>query len=232
MRFTWWPFQRPERPAFVERYLSAAQPALSLPWRAAPYSVIDVETSGLDRRRDALLAIGLAEIEDGRVQIERCWESLIRPPAHLRIPAETIRVHRLFHSDLAEAPPIDEVLPALLGRLAGRVLVVHVATIDMGFIDAALRPYGAKLRGPALDTARLAITLHQQGALPSGYGADMPAIALRGLAEQANLPVYPEHNALNDALTTAQLFLHQAVRLEQQGSGTLRGLLQAGGGRR
>jgi DNA polymerase-3 subunit epsilon len=52
--------------------------------------------------------------------------------------------------------------------------------------------------------------------------------ALGPLAAQAGLPVYSEHNALSDALTTAQLFLSQAMQMERQGEGTLRRLLKAG----
>jgi len=60
-------------------------------------------------------------------------------------------------------------------------------------------------------------------------GAPAPPTQLRSLAERLGLPVFAEHDALGDALTTAQVFLAQATWLEQRGAGTLRGLLRAGG---
>ncbi len=218
-----------ELPAYVQEYLAAARPDSRLPWRAVPYSVLDVETSGLDYRRDALLAIGMVPIEEGRVRLDRHWYTLLRPPDGLLVGADSIRIHGLLRDELAQAPPATEVLPELLRQLSGRVLVVHVAAIDIRFINRALQQhYGIKLQGPALDTARLAHTIHFTEQLISGREAREPAVALRLLAAQANLPIYAEHNALNDAITTAQLFLAQATRLEQQGANLLRGLLRAG----
>lgn len=112
-------------------------------------------------------------------------------------------------------------------RLTWRVLVVHVAEVDIGFLRAALRRlYQVDPRGPAIDIACLARYLHQ--GRPE-HGSQPPAVQLRALAERAGLPVYAEHNALNDALTTAQLFLAQATDLENQGGPRLRDLLRADG---
>jgi DNA polymerase-3 subunit epsilon len=216
-----------DQPAFVRAYEAGPWPDPRLPWAEVPYSVIDVETSGLDSRRDALLAIGLAEIEEGRVRLDRCWYSLIRPPEGHEVAAASIRIHGLLRDELAAAPEAPAVLRELLERLRGRALVVHVADIDVKFIDRALSAhFGGRLRGPIIDTARLAMTLHHNERLLGGAyaGLPAPAIALRGLAERFNLPIYAQHNALNDALTTAQLFLAQAHRLAQQGRATLRAL--------
>lgn len=227
-----WFRRRPANlPEFVQQYLDAARPEAQTAWRNLAFAVIDVETTGLDARRDALLAIGLHEIVGARVVLEHSWYTLIRPPENAPVRPDAISAHGLLFADLADAQPEAAVLPELLQRLIGRVLVVHVADVDVAFLNTALkRSYGVELRGPAIDTARLAVSLHQHRQLMSG-SADMtlPEIALRGLACQAGLPDYAEHNALNDALTTAQLFLVQATRMEQQGSGSIGALLRAGG---
>jgi DNA polymerase-3 subunit epsilon len=227
--FSW---RRHEPPAFVRAYEAGPWPARSLRWRETPFAVLDIETSGLDPRRDALLAIGVVEIEAARVRLDRCWHSLVRPPEDLLVNAESIRIHGLTRAELAAAPSAAEALPELLKRLRGRCLVVHVAQIDVGFLNRALRElYRAKLRGPILDTARIALALHQQARLLGEASPHLPApaIQLRALAGGFGLPVYPEHDALNDALTTAQLLLAQATRLERQGGGRLGDLLRAGG---
>jgi DNA polymerase-3 subunit epsilon len=217
-------------PDFVRDYLDAPRPERRLPWRAASYTALDIETSGLDLRHDAVLAIGLVEIEAGRVLIERAWHTLVRPPEELIVPAASIRIHGLLRRDLADAPPLSEALPELLRRLRGRVLILHVATIDAGFLNRALRRhYATKLRGPVIDTARLAARLQHDERYMQGDAAGPPVIALRALAERAGLPAYAEHNPLDDALTTAQLFLVLATQLERQGGASLHGLLRLGG---
>ncbi|NWF79536.1 MAG: 3'-5' exonuclease [Chloroflexi bacterium] len=230
MRFPW--IRRQDIPDHVRAYEAGPWPDPGSYWREVHYVVLDVETSGLDARHDVLLAVGLVEIEHARVQLARRWYSLIRPPEGLLVGATSIRVHGLLRAELADAPPVDAVLPELLEHLAHRVLVVHVARIDVGFLNQALDlSYGVRLRGPILDTARLAMTLHQNAQLLGEASPDLPApaIQLRALATSFDLPVYAQHDALNDALTTAQLFLAQATRLERQGARTLRALLRAGG---
>lgn len=224
-------FQRTPPADFVRAYEAFPEPDRRLPWREVPYTVIDVETTGLDTRRDALIAVGAVNVENGRVLLKQTWYSLIKPPPDCEPSIESIRVHHLTPAELQNAPPAEEVLAELLRRIAGRVLVVHVAQVDVRFINAALKPFGGKLRRPILDTARLALTLHMNARWLGEQSHDMldPAIELRGLATALGLPVYAQHNALNDAVTTAQLFIAQATILADQGRSNLAGLIRAGG---
>lgn len=224
-------FQRIPPADFVRAYQAFPEPDPKLPWREVPYTVIDVETTGLDPRHDALIAIGAVNVENGRVLLKQTWYSLIRPPADREPSVESIRIHHLTPEELQHAPPPAEVLAELLQRIAGRVLVVHVAQVDVRFINAALKPFGGRLRRPILDTARLALTLHLNARWSGEQPHDMPdpAIELRALATALGLPVYAQHNALNDAVTTAQLFIAQATILADQGRSNLAGLIRVGG---
>jgi DNA polymerase III subunit epsilon len=222
--------RRQPLPAFVRHYAAGPWPAPATPWADVPYVVLDVETSGLNRKRDVLLAVGLVEITGGRVQLSSAWQSLIRPPAGHEVAGSSIRIHGLTRAELAAAPPIDAVLPLVLERLRGRALVVHVAQIDVGFLNRALgSQWGGRLHGPILDTARLALTIHHNERLLGSAHIERPALQLAALAQRYGLPAYGQHNPLNDALTTAQVFLAQAHRLSQHGHTTLGGLVRAGG---
>jgi DNA polymerase III subunit epsilon len=225
----WFRRRQAALPEFVQAYLHAEMPARSLPWRAVPYSVLDIETTGLEVGSDALLAIGLIEIEEGQVRLDRRWETLVRPPAHAPLRPDAVAVTGLLRGDTAGAPPLDAVLPELLSRLGGRVLVVHMAEVDVAFLNRALRQqYGIGLRGPVLDTARLALALHGDERFLGGNGQE-PALQLAALCERLGLPTYTAHDALGDAITTAQLFLAQATALEAHGRATLAALVRAGG---
>jgi DNA polymerase-3 subunit epsilon len=220
---------RQHLPGYVQKYLDAASPDDHLSWRAVPYSVLDIETTGLNSKRDQMLSVGLVDIEDGRIRLDRSWYTLLQPTEQVVIPAESIRIHGLLHHDIRQARSLEEVLPELLNRLAGRVLIVHYAPIDVKFLSRALnRLWNARLRGPAIDTILLAQTLYHQQRWTDGHDGMNPVTALRPLAEQAGIPIHQQHNALGDAITTAQLFLAQSTRLEQNGHGTLRNLLRAG----
>ena len=81
---------------------------------------------------------------------------------------------------------------------------------------------GCPLNATVLDTARMAAALHDRLRLarPPGSGR-RPRGGWPTLARAYGLPVHPEHDPLHDALTTAQLFLALATRLERHGRGTL-----------
>ncbi|MGQ9547967.1 MAG: 3'-5' exonuclease [Roseiflexus sp.] len=216
-------------PDVVRAYLDAPRPDPEIVWRDVPYSVMDVETTGLNPRRDALLAIGLVDIDDGRIRMDRRWYTLVHPPDDAPVNPEAIRVHGLLPQDVEHAPPLAEVIPELLRRLTGRVLVVHVADIDIGFLRQALRRlYHIEPRGPAIDTARLAWNVQRNQRLIDGTDQE-PSLQLRALADSAGVPTHTEHNALNDALTTAQVFLTQINIVQPNGAPRLRNLLRAGG---
>lgn len=226
-------FSRRRLPEWAQHYLDTPRPDSAAPWREVPYVVLDVETSGLNPKHDVLLSIGLVTILKGRIRMDQAWKTLVRPPEQVKISPDSIRIHGILTSDLVSAPPIEEILPTLIERLCGHVIVVHFATLDIGFLSRALQThYRVKLQGPAIDTLRLAGTLDVQSRLISteiGESGDPEAMRLPALARKAGLPVHAEHDALSDALTTAQLFLSQATRFERQGKGTLRHLLRAGG---
>ena len=196
--------------AAAEGYRRAARPAGATPWRDARFCVVDLETTGLDPRRDEVVAWAAVPVSGGRIAAADAREGLARPERGL--PASAVLVHGLRAADLAAAPTQAAAGDALLEVLAGRVLVAHAAWVERGFLAALLGERGARLRGPALDTEAL-------GRLwLSGRGGEVPrTLPLARLARELGLPAHRPHTAAGDALTTAQAFLALATHLERRG---------------
>ncbi|HET7517381.1 MAG TPA: 3'-5' exonuclease [Actinomycetes bacterium] len=220
---------RADLPEPVRVHLSTPRPPDRLPWRQVTYTVLDLETTGLDPATDAIVAAGGLRVLDGRAAAATAFRLLVRPDR--QVPTAAIRIHGLLPSELAAAPPLVEQLTALLDRTVGDVLVVHVAEVDQAFLDAAMRRlWGCPLNATLLDTARMAAALNRRLHLARPPGR-RPGTSLRlaDLATAHGLPVHPEHDPLHDALTTAQLFLALATRLERHGRGTLGALRRVAG---
>jgi DNA polymerase-3 subunit epsilon len=159
-------------------------------------------------------------IDEGRARPAGLVAGLVKPER--MPPPETIRIHGLRPADLEQAPPLDAVLDELLAAMAERVLVAHVAAVERGFLGRALRARGGRLRGPVVDTARMAQAV---------LGADSRTpLALGDVASRLGLPVHRRHHAEGDALTTAQVFLALARALEKRRPQTVRSLSRAGRG--
>jgi DNA polymerase III subunit epsilon len=198
---------RPRRSDAATEYRRAKRPPAGTPWRQAKFSVVDLETTGLDAHRDEIISFAAVPVDDGRAAVGRTRTATIRPR---RMPAaETIRIHGLRPDDLADAPVLDEVIDLILEALAGRVLVAHVAWVERGFLDSAFRPAGLRVPKPVLDTAVLA-----RRVLRIDGGGEGEAIPLAAAADRLGLPVHRPHHADGDALTTAQLFIALASQLD------------------
>jgi len=173
---------------------------------------MDLETTGLDLRRDEIVAYGAAIVAQARIPCGRTAYGLVRPTRAVSVPALT--VHGLRPADLADAPTIDEVVDDLIDLLTNRVLVAHAAWVESAFLNRALRLRGVRLGRAVLDTAALLRACRLAGPNP----ASEPN--LETASRELGLPVHTPHHALGDAFTTAQLFLALATRLERAPAGT------------
>jgi DNA polymerase-3 subunit epsilon len=191
----------------LRRRLALPTPHPDSPWREVEFCVLDLETTGLDLRRDDIVAYGAAIVAHGRIPCGRVAYGLVRPTRPVSVPALT--VHGLRAADLADAPPIDDVVDDVVGLLRHRVLVAHAAWVERAFLDRALRPRGLTLGRSVVDTAALlrACRLVDQNSTSEPN--------LEAAARRLGLPVHTPHHALGDAFTTAQVFLALATRLER-----------------
>ena len=186
-------------------------PSPGTAWRAAEFCVIDLETTGLDLRRDQIVAYGAVIVAQARIPCGRTAYGLVRPTRAISVPALT--VHGLRPADLAGAPTIDEAAGELIDLLSNRVLVAHAAWIERAFINRALRPRGVTLGRAVLDTAAL-LRACRLAELDPAHEPN-----LETASRELGLPVHTPHHALGDAFTTAQLFLALATRLERVPAG-------------
>jgi DNA polymerase-3 subunit epsilon len=197
---------RPRTPAAAE-YARAELLAPTTPWRSASFCVVDLETTGLDPRSDEIISFAAIPVDGGRVRSGGLVGGLVRPR---RMPRpHTIRIHGLRPADLETAPVLPDALDRLFAALTARVLVAHVAQVEERFLKRALRGHGVRLRGAAIDTARLAEVV--LGPRPTG-----DPFALGAVATRLGLPVHRPHHADGDALTTAQVFIALASRIERE----------------
>lgn len=98
-----------------------------------PITVFDLETTGLDPRKGhRIIEIAGVRVEDGKVQQERSFVSLVNPERP--IPWEAKQVHKISDEEVAAAPRIETVLPKFLEFASGSILFAHNAQFDMGFL--------------------------------------------------------------------------------------------------
>jgi DNA polymerase-3 subunit epsilon len=125
---------------------------------------------------------------------------------------------------------MEEVLPEFIEFCGDALLVGHFVGIDMHFLGkAARKTLGGMLSNPSIDTMRLARG-YAEAQCTDFYGNcdQAQSYDLDTLTAEFNLPRFKPHDALEDALQTAYLFLYLIKKFRHGGIRTLKELYLAG----
>ena len=123
--------------------------------------------------------------------------------------------HHLVPADVANAPSLRDVITAVDVRLRGAVLLVHQASIDVAFLRRAFASTGIEWSKPAVvDTVELLVRVAKRARWVDPSAPDLdPELNLSLSRKKLGLPDYGRHDALTDAISTAELFLVLRKRL-------------------
>jgi DNA polymerase-3 subunit epsilon len=210
--------------------LSGAQAARLADWRRLPqadlecrhercrYVVVDVETTGLDLKRDALIAIGAVAIEGGAIDLEDAFEVVLRQD---EVSSDAnILIHGIGASAQREGVDAAEALLAFLGYAGNAPLVAYHAFFDRTMIEKAMeRALGTGISLPWIDLAWV---------MPNYYPSRADALEpLDDWLARFAITSIRRHNALSDAYASAQLLQLALAEAGRRGDTTPKSLVAA-----
>lgn len=199
--------------ARIRDFYNAGCPDATTPVRDVPLVALDFETTGLDVDKHSIVSIGLVPFTLDGIQLGEAWHQIVRP--QLPLLQDTVTIHGITHSEIEHAPDLGEVLDPLFQHLTGRIPVVHYRNIERPFLNTALQwRLQEQLRFPVIDTMAIEAHLHPKRN-PSRWqqlmGKQPISIRLADSRTRYGLPHYTGHNALIDAIATAELFQAQIL---------------------
>ncbi|MES9849913.1 MAG: exonuclease domain-containing protein, partial [Candidatus Thiodiazotropha sp.] len=200
-------------PGILHDYLSTPLTSKTTQCQQLSIVSLDLETTGLDPNKDKILSFGLVEMNHMTIKLETARHQLITIDEE--IPEESAVIHQITDDQAATGVSIQDALQELLQHMAGKVMLVHYSAIEQKFISAACEKlFGAPFVIPIIDTLVLAqrIFEHRNHTIQPGD------LRLFNLRPRYNLPNYKAHNALSDAVATAELFLAMASEMVPQPS--------------
>jgi DNA polymerase-3 subunit epsilon len=192
------------------------------------FVVCDTELTGLNKKKDELISIGAVQIKNLQIDLSTMFHCFVRPENI--DPTQATLVHRITPEQLESAEPIETVLPQFVKYIHGSLLVGHHLPLDMHFLNMATRKVmGGTLSNPGVDTMRMAqgykrVQLghyHEHNPREISYNLD-------DLGQEYDLPRFKPHDALEDALQTAYLFLYFIKKFRKGGLVTLKDIFQSG----
>jgi len=153
------------------------------------YVALDIETTGLDVARDAIIEVAAVRFRDSEVLDS--WSTLVDPKRPL--PYKIQLLTGIKPQDVRHSPAIAAVTAPLARFVRDCTIVGHTVGFDLAF----LRKHGVLLRNARIDTYALASIL-----LP-----EATRYSLAALLDVLGIELKNGHRALADALAAKDLFL-------------------------
>lgn len=218
----------PPHPLLIRNREAFAGFNQSRPLADYTFIVCDTELTGFDRKRDEIVSIGAVLVRDLQIDLGATFHQYVRP-RNIEHTQATL-IHRITPQQLMEAPPLEEVLPAFVEFMGNSLMVGHYVALDMDFLNRAARKVlGGTLSNPGIDTMRMAQGYRR---VLNGHFQEEEdrscSYALEDLAKEYHLPMFKPHDALEDAMQTAYLFLFLLKKFRRGGLLTLKDIYQAG----
>jgi len=169
-----------------------------------PILSVDFETTGLDVEQDKLLSVGFVSLQKSHIELASSYHQVINTTQKLQ--PDNVLIHKITDREKEQGLPLQTVVEHLLNALKGKVMLAHFARIERQFLrQACLEIYGIAPVFPIIDT--LLVAKRHLDKRDVAY--DPSELRLSNLRQRYNLPDHYAHNALNDAIATAELFLAQ-----------------------
>lgn len=189
--------REPLPPALEDRLQALTElspPPTRNPHRRSRFVTVDVETTGIDMHRDALVSIGAVAVERGVIDLAHCFELVVRQDAASSV--ENILVHRIGGQRQLAGIERSEALIGFMEYVAHAPLVAYRAEFDRTVLDRALHAdLGIRTMSRWIDLAEL---------LPALYPGNENRTMDDWLATMG-IRMIARHDALADALATAQM---------------------------
>ena len=165
------------------------------------YVVFDTETTGLNPKEDEILSIGAVKIKDNKILTSQTFEVFIKNSCE--ISSKSIEIHQIRPCDLVDAKTTDMAIVEFLNFIGSRPLIGYYLEFDVAMINKYIKPMlGINLPNKMIEVSEIyfdkTIALIPQGNIDLRFDT---------ILQNTEVPNMGVHNAVNDAIMTAMIYL-------------------------
>ena len=163
--------------------------------------VFDCETTGLNPKKDDIISIGAGKIKGNKIMTNEAIHLFVEQDK--QISHESITIHQIRHCDLEDAIPLKDAIEQFLHFIGNKTLVGYYLEFDVAMINKYIKPMmGITLPNKQEEVSAIyydkKIPTIPQGNIDLGFEA---------ILDDLDLPKLQAHDALNDAVMTAMIYL-------------------------
>ncbi|UCM99457.1 3'-5' exonuclease [Sulfurimonas sp. SWIR-19] len=163
--------------------------------------VFDTETTGLNPKEDEILSIGAVKIKNNKILTSQTFEVYLKNFG--AIDAKSITIHGIRPCDLENAKEPLEGIKEFLNYIKGATLVGYYLEFDVAMINKYIKPVlGITLPNKMVEVSEIyfdkTIAMIPQANIDLRFDT---------ILKNCNIPQMGVHNAVNDAIMTAMIYL-------------------------
>ena len=156
------------------------------------FVAVDIETTGLDPKRDRIVEIGAVRIREGKM--EETYQSFVNPQRKLsKFITELTGIRQEM---LQDAPMIDQVIEEFLKFVGEDCLLGHHVIFDFSFLKRNAVNCGHSFEKEGIDTLKIA----------RKFLKELKQRSLSALCEYYKIENPHAHRAKEDAITAIMLY--------------------------
>jgi DNA polymerase-3 subunit epsilon len=163
--------------------------------------VFDCETTGLNPKVDEIISIGAVKVKGNKILTDQAIHIYIKQENEIN--HKSITIHQIRNCDLEDAIPLNEAIEKFLYYIGNRMLVGYYLEFDVAMINKYIKPmFGITLPNKKEEVSAIyydkKIAVIPQGNIDLRFNM---------ILEDLALPKLQAHDALNDAVMTAMMYL-------------------------
>lgn len=171
------------------------------PYKGDEVISLDCETTSLDVKQAEILSIGAVRIKGRKVMTSERLDLRMKPPASLS--GDSIKVHKIRASDLADGMELEDALGQLLAFIGNRPILGYYVNYDIRVIDKFLRP----MLGFGLPNKAIELSHVYHDIIKWKYVGGDVDLRFDTIASKLDIPIIQRHTALGDAITVALMYI-------------------------
>jgi len=165
------------------------------------YIVLDTETTGLNPKKDEILSIGAVKIKNNKILTSQSFHIFIKPSS--TISSKSITIHQIRPNDLKDAVSINGALEELLYFISNLPIVGYYISFDINILNTYLKNYiGSTLNNEQIELSSMYYKRYKKHSAHEFIDLKFDTII-----DKLDIPTLNKHDALNDAIMSAMMFL-------------------------
>ena len=167
----------------------------------------DCETTSLNVKEAEIISIGAVKIRGNTVLTSESFYVLVKPEGMME--ATNVTIHGLRPKDLSNGIPVETAIEQFLDFVGGRPLVGYYLEYDVAMVNKFLKPMlGIQLPQKQIEVS----SIYYRQEMKKKYYDTYVDMRMAPMIKKLKIPDLPRHDALNDSINVALMYLALMAR--------------------